>query len=55
MEEVDSLIKKLEPFSDSLDITMEAIGYDWINLFSFLLEKNSLSILSIPSKQMVAQ
>ncbi len=46
-EGTNSLIKKLEPFYDSLDIAMEATGHYWINLFSFLLQKISLSMLSI--------
>ena len=44
-EGANSLINKLEPFCDSLDIAMEATGHYWINL--------SLSILSIQSKLMV--
>ena len=39
-EGANSLINKLEPFCDSLDIAMEATGHYWINLFSFLLQKN---------------
>ncbi|WP_315523714.1 IS110 family transposase [Fusobacterium massiliense] len=38
-EGANSLIKKLEPFCDSLDIAMEATGHYWINLFSFLIQK----------------
>ena len=39
-EGASSLIKKLEPFCDFLDIAMEATSHYWINLFSFLLQKN---------------
>ena len=36
----ECLICKLEPFKNQLEIGMEATGHYWINLFSFLLQKN---------------
>lgn len=36
----DSLLSKLAPFAESLEIGMEATGHYWLPLYSFLIEKN---------------
>ena len=43
----NSLLEKLSPFIQSLEIGMEATGHYWLSIYSFLVEKTFLSMLSI--------
>ena len=36
----NSLLEKLSPFIQSLEIGMEATGHYWLSIYSFLVEKN---------------
>lgn len=36
----ESLILKLEPFKNELEVGMEATGHYWLSLYSYLVEKN---------------
>ena len=49
----ESLICKLEPFKNQLEIGMEATGHYWLSLYSYLSEKNFTVRVINPSKLMV--
>ena len=46
-------LEKLSPFIQSLEIGMEATGHYWLSIYSFLVEKTFLSMLSILFRLMV--
>ncbi len=40
LDAAEDLLRKLEPYQDSVEIGMEATGHYWLSLYSFLIEHN---------------